>query len=54
MLNEKLSLKIIYCFLNILALILFYIKINIQLIDVLYLTFVLFFILKYLFNEFVR
>ena len=51
MLKEKLNLKTIYCFLNILAFIMFYIRIDIQLIDVLYLIFVLFFILKYIFTE---
>ena len=54
MLNEKLNLKTIYCFLNILAFIMFYIISDIQLIDVLYLFFVLFFILKYVYIEIIR
>ena len=51
MLKEKLNLKTIYCILNVLAFIMFYIRIDIQLIDVLYLIFVLFFIVKYICEE---
>ena len=51
MLKEKLNLKTIYCFLNMTAFIMFYIRINIQLIDVLYLIFVLLFILKDIFTK---
>lgn len=54
MLKEKLNLKTGFYFLNIIAFVMFYIRIDIQLIDVLYLVFVLFLTLKYVYFEVVR
>ena len=54
MLKNKINLKKIYYFLSILSFIIFYILIDIQLIDVLYLIFVLFFILKCVYFEIFR
>ena len=54
MLNWKLTLEKIFYLLNIIAFVTFYIKINIQIIDMLYLVFVLFFIIKYAYFEIVR
>lgn len=51
MLNEKLNLKTIYFLLNIILVFIYYIKTDIQLIDVLYLILVLFFICKNIYVE---
>ena len=51
MLKEKLNLKSIFCLLNIIAVIIYYVKTGIQLIDILYFIFILFFILKHIYVE---
>jgi len=51
MLREKLNLKMMFCLLNIIAFIIFYMNIDIQLIDVFYLVIVLFFIIKCIYVE---
>lgn len=51
MLKGKLNLKTMYLLLNIYVFIYYFIRIDIQLIDVLYLIFVLFFILKHMYVE---
>jgi len=47
MLKEKINLGTIYCFLNIIVFIMFYIRIDIQTIDTFYLFFVILCTLKY-------
>ena len=51
MLKVKLNLKIIFCLLNIISFSMFYLKINVQLIDMMYLVFVLIFIIKCIYNK---
>jgi len=51
MLKEKLNLETIYCLLNVLIFAIYYFRINIQFIDLLYLIFVLFFIIKEIYVE---
>ena len=47
MLKEKLNLRTLYYLVSIYLIIYYYIRLDIKLIDVLYLIFVLFFIVKY-------
>ena len=51
MLMKKLNLKTLYYLVSIYSVIYYYIRLDIELIDVLYLIFVLFFVVKYIFNE---
>ena len=48
MLKDKLNLKTIFYLLNIIAIIIYYFKTGIQLIDILYFIFILLFILKHI------
>jgi len=54
MLKEKINIKAIYYLLNIISVVIFYIKTDIELIDVLYLMFVLFLIFKYVYIEIIK
>jgi len=54
MLKEKLNLKTIFCCLNIIAFVIFYIRIDMEVIDVLYLTFVFICIIKNFYIEFIK
>lgn len=51
MLKEKFNLKTMFLLLYIVAFVMIYLSINIQMIDMLYLVFVLFFIVKCIFYE---
>jgi len=51
MLRKKLNLKTIFYLLNIFAFIIYYLSIDIHILDVMYLFFVLLYIVKYIFIE---
>jgi len=54
MLKKKLNLKTLYFLVCIYLIIYYYIRLDIKLIDVLYLFFVLFFVVKHFYSEIVK